>query len=514
MLRFLAAVSIAWLVTAAGARAEGVASQIDAYVLHAMSEWQTPGMAIAVVNQGRVEYLGGLGVREQGSATPMDADTVFTVASLTKAFTALAAAVAVDAGNIRWDEPVVRFLPAFRLRDPYVTAEASFRDLLSHRVGTFGDFQNGLALSRNQVIGLLRFDQPRAKFRAGWTYSNILYAAAGEAVANSVGMSWDEHIRRTIFVPLGMTASSTTAEALASAPNRASSHVRARDGSVLVDPFRPRGAWSMDNHAPAGAINSNARDMSRWLQFQLGDGSVADHRLVSVEQFEQTHTPQALYPTRDASGDDFQMSGYTLGWEYGRFHGERVLSHNGLFRGHASEALLCPSRGIGVFVFANARQGAYGLTAGVAQWILAKYLELPDRDRATEKYLLYKSGWERQRANERALWAPPAKRRAPSLPLSAYTGTYAAADDWLTYSVSTEAGQLRLDLQQVAEPFFASLQPQDADSFRPSWNELVVEYQRADLVTFTLGADGAVRSMLLTKAGAAEPREYFRASGR
>ncbi|WP_293848454.1 serine hydrolase, partial [Steroidobacter sp.] len=424
-----------------------------------MRQWQTPGMAIAVINRGRVEYLGGLGVREQGSATPMDADTVFTVASLTKAFTAMAAAAAVDAGNIQWDEPVVKFLPGFRLRDPYVTAEASFRDLLSHRVGTFGDFQNGLALSRNQVIELLKFDQPRAKFRAGWVYSNILYAAAGEAVARSVGMSWDEHIRRTIFVPLGMTASSTTAEALANASNRASSHVRLRDGSVRVDPFRPQGAWSMDNHAPAGAINSNARDMSRWLQFQLGDGSVDGRRLVSVEQFEQTHAAQALYPTREngRSSDDFQMSGYALGWEYGQFHGERVLSHNGLFRGHASEALLCPSRGVAVFVFANARQGAYGLTAGVAQWILAKYLELPDRDRAGEKYLAYKSGWEQKRVSERALWEPPSKRRAPSLALNAYAGTYTAADDWLTYVVTMQDNRLRLDLQQVAEPYFAWL---------------------------------------------------------
>lgn len=486
---------------------------MTAYAEHALALYDAPGVAIAIVEDGDAKYLGGVGVRELGKPLRMDADTLFTIASLTKAFTATAAAVAVDRGRIEWDQPVLGQLPEFRLYDPYATAQASYRDLLSHRVCVAGSFFNGLALDRQGVLALLRFEKPTDPFRAGFRYSNILYAAAGEAVARVAGTSWDEDIRHTLFEPLGMTASSSSALALAQAENHASSHVRGRDGVVRVDPFRPHGWWSMDNHAPAGAINSTARDMARWLEFQLGDGDFRGRRIVSSAALAETHRLQVPYPSKGTGSTaiaEIEGVGYALGWEIGTYGAERLVWHGGLFRGHNSLALLAPDRKLGVFVFVNSRDGENGLSSGLAQWIFDRWFDRPQRDWVAEHRVVYESRLKTKAEQERVLLLRPSKKGTPSVETRAYAGRYGAKDDWPRYTVSSRGGSLRVDLEGMAEPYFAVLTHWDRDSFLPDWNETVPAYRSADLITFTVGAHGEVRSMLFYKAGAAQPKEYLR----
>lgn len=483
-----------------------------------MARWQVPGLAIAVVKDAHVDYVGGLGVRELGKPERMDADTLFTIASVTKAFAGMAAAVAVDRGQIQWDEAVIHTLPRFRLYDPYVTAEATFRDLFSHRVGVSGDYVNGMALSRSEMVGLLEFARPVAPFRTARVYSNLLYAAAGEAVASAAGMSWDDHVRQVLFEPLGMTSSSTSARSLAEAPNRASSHVRGRDGVVRVDPFRPDGWWSMDNHAPAGGINSTARDMARWLEFQLGDGSFRGRRLLAQSAFDETHLDQVIYQDSHWNADPlefligFRPMAYTLGWQSSFYGDERMLWHGGGFRGHGCVALLDPARKLGIFVFANSRDGMRGFSSGIAQWILDRYLDRPEKDWAEEQRQRYEQRWAKERQDERLLLQRPAKVQRASLEPVAYVGTYAPArpQDWPKYTVSLQLGVLRIDLAKMAEPYFATLEHWNGNAFRPTWNETVTQYEPAGLVSFTLGAKGQVYSMLFYPPGSADPEEFFR----
>ena len=489
---------------------------ITAYAEHALQVWQVPGMAIAVVEDGQAAFAGGIGVRELGRPERMDADTVFNIGSVTKAFAAMAAAIAVDRGQIEWDEPVIRWLPGFRVRDPYATAEATFRDLFAHRVGVAGFYVNGLALSRQEMVRLIQYEKPRMPFRAGHVYSNVLYGAAGLAVANAVGSSWDDHIRAVIFEPLGMSSSSTTALALAESPNRASSHLRGRDGVLRIDPFRPHGWWSMDNHAAAGAVNSTARDMARWLEFQLGDGRFRGRRLLSQEAFAETHLDQAIHHSSwrghpqpgIVPGFTDSPSNYTLGWRSSHYHKEHILSHGGLIRGHGSIALIHPGGRFGVFVFANAREGARGLADGVAQWILDRHLKLPERDWARIQKRNYDEKQRAEAQKERELLQRPALVQPAPAPLSAFVGTYQAVDGWERYVISLQDGKLRLELQQMAEPYFAILDHWNSDVFRPAWNETVTEYELADLVNFTFGAQDEVRSMVFFHAWT-DAREEF-----
>ncbi|MBL8267504.1 serine hydrolase [Steroidobacter sp.] len=490
--------------------------QITAYAEHALSQWQAPGMSIAVVKDGQAVYVGGVGVREQGKPERMDADTLFTIASVSKAFTGMSAAMAVERGQIVWDQPIIQTLPSFRLYDPYVTAEATIRDLLAHRVGVSGNYVNGMALTREQMVGLLRDAKPAAAFRTRRVYSNLLYAAAGEAVANAAGMSWDDHMRTMIFEPLGMSASSTRSSALAEAPNRASSHVRDRQGAIRIDPFRPRGYWSMDNHAPAGGINSTARDMARWLEFQVGDGEFRGRRLLSARNFAETHADQIIYQDRRWNSDPlefligFEPVAYTLGWHSSFYQGRRTLWHGGGFRGHGCIALLDEQQKLGIFVFANSRDGLRGLSSGVAQWILDRYLELPERDWSSEQKRRYDQRWAQMAQQEKAVLQRPARRKAPSAELQAYAGRYVARDSWEQYELTQQGGRLRMNLQGMAEPFYAELEPWQGDAFRATWNEPVTEYEPAQIVSFTFGAQGRVHSMLLYRADSAQPDELYR----
>ncbi len=510
---WLVCAMMAWGLAVPEASHAGLPQEIATYTRRAMSQWEIPGIAVAVVLDGKPVMIEGFGVRELGRAAPMDADTVFTIASLTKAFTATAAAVEVDRGRITWDQPIVKTLPYFRLHDPYATAEASFRDLLCHRVGTLNYYDNGLSLTRTQMIERAAFDQPLVPFRSSHVYNNILYAAAGDAVANAAGMPWEQHIRKVLLEPLGMTSSSTSAYDLARAPNHSSSHVRGRDGVLRVDEIRPQGWWSMDNHAPAGAINSTARDMARWLEFQLGDGTFRGERIVSAESLRETHLPQTV--SLERYYEPFEPFAYALGWELVRYRGETLLWHTGQFRGQGSVAMLAPSKRLGVFVFANSRDVDYGLMhAALAQWIVDRVSGQPWHDWVGDSRKEYLKQREQYARDEQALFDRP----KTALPAAArprdYVGKYrnAARGD---FEVSLDRGALRLDRLGTSEPYFATLQHWNAESYRPAWNETNPDYEPGQLVSFTLDPYGAVRSLLIYKRayGQSQLVEFMREPG-
>lgn len=486
-----------------------LAARIEAYAQRTMKEWEVPGLAVAIVQNGKPVVIEGLGVRELGGTARMDADTVFTIASLTKAFTATAAAVEVDRGHIAWDQPIVRSLPEFRLYDPYVTAAANFRDLLCHRVGTDQHYDNGLAFSRIKMIERLAVDQPVVPFRSIHLYHNILYAAAGEAVARAAKTSWEDHVRTTLLEPLGMTASSTSARDLARASNHSSSHLRSRDGVLRVDELRTSGWWSMDNHAPAGAINSTARDMARWLEFQLGDGTFRGKRIVSQQNLRETHLPQVV--TLERYYEPFEPFAYGMGWELVRYGGEVLLWHTGLFRGQGSVALLSLERGIGIFVFANSRDSDDGLMhAAIAQWAFDRMTGRAEHDWAKDRRKEYFRIQEHEATQERELLERPRNSLAARLRPEDYVGRYhdAASGD---YEVSLRDGVLRLDRLDMSEPYFATLRHWNAEAWLPTWNETNPDYEPGQLVSFTLDPYGHVRSLLIyQRSYPQEPDEFLR----
>src|SRR5687767_5739649 len=266
--------------------------EIDAYAAKAGQEWKVPGFAVAVVKDDRVVFVKGYGVRELGKTDPVDKDTLFAVASLTKAFTSAALAALVDEGRLRWDDPVTKHLPSFQLYDPYVTRELTVRDLLSHRSGlaTFGGdlLWYETTYSREDILKRVRHLRPVHPFRGRYGYQNIMFLAAGEIVPAVTGKSWDDFIRERFFAPLGMTRSNTTLKQLAGSQNVATPH-NETGGRVKVVKYS-----NVDAAGGAAAINSTAAEMAEWVRLQLGRGTYQGRKLFSPAASREMWTPHTV----------------------------------------------------------------------------------------------------------------------------------------------------------------------------------------------------------------------------
>ena len=231
-------------------------ADLDAYVTRAMKTFDVPGIAVAIVKDGKMVFAKGYGVRKLGDPTPVDENTLFGIGSNTKAFTAAALATLVDEGRLSWDDPVYQRLPGFQMYDPYVSHEMTIRDLLTHRSGMGlgeGDllFWPHTTYKREEIIYRLRFMKPASSFRSKYAYDNLLYMTAGQIVPAVTGTSWDDYVREKILTPLGMKTSNVSTTQFKPGDNYAFPHSKV-DGKLQVIPFQ-----DLDNAGPAGSINSS-----------------------------------------------------------------------------------------------------------------------------------------------------------------------------------------------------------------------------------------------------------------
>src|SRR3954463_16055588 len=277
-------------------------ADLDQWVGRAMQTFEVPGIGLAIVKDDTVVVAKGYGVRKLGEAAPVDARTLFGIASNTKAFTATALGLLVEEHKIEWDAPVVRYLPAFAMWDPYVTRELTVRDLLVHRSGLglgAGDllWWPESTYDRKEIARRLRFIPPATSFRSAYAYDNVLYLVAGELIESISGQSWESFVQSRILAKVGMTGSNVrhSAAAPAGSPTGSgASRAQSRDGNVATPhapmdaKVRPIAPFDSDNTNPAGGINSSAEDMAKWLRVLLAHGRLADGtRLYSEDTWRQ-----------------------------------------------------------------------------------------------------------------------------------------------------------------------------------------------------------------------------------
>src|SRR3954464_1324898 len=192
-----------------------VAPDIDGFVQRAMTAFDVPGISLAIVKDGKVVTAKGYGVRTLGQAAPVDATTLFGIASNTKAFTATALGILVDEGKIRWEAPVIDYVPWFQMSDAYVTREMTVRDLLVHRSGLglgAGDllWWPSSTYNRKEIVHRLGFIRPATSFRSAYAYDNVLYQVAGELVEAVSGQSWEQFMSSRVLAKIGMTESNVS----------------------------------------------------------------------------------------------------------------------------------------------------------------------------------------------------------------------------------------------------------------------------------------------------------------
>lgn len=387
----------------------------------ALRSWETPGLALVLVHRDRVVLAKGYGVRKIDEKAPITPDTLFPLASCTKPFTSILLAMLVDQGKVQWDDPVRRHLPWFRLADPLAGREATLRDLLCHRTGIgrheFLWYRAPWGLEeRIRKIGLV---EPERSFRSGFGYQTILYGAAGLAGATAAGSSWESLIRERLQVPLGMKDSHPAFPA-DPPEDLASPHRRTRGGKI-----EPIARYPLEQADPAGSLHATARDLGRFLRFQLAEGVWQGKRLVSAKHLRETHAPQVILPRDDLSRLMNPLSlhvHYGLGWIEQDYRGKVLLQHGGVIDGFRAHLTLVPEARFAAAFLSNLDGGFMNL--GLSNALVDLVLDAPPRD--WNAYYLAIDRQEHQqtlRAEEAFLAArrPDAK---PTLPLAAYLGRY------------------------------------------------------------------------------------------
>jgi CubicO group peptidase (beta-lactamase class C family) len=413
------------IVAAASADAQRAArpalNDLDAYITRAVAEWQIPGLAISIVKDDSVAFAKGYGVRELGKPGAVDAGTRFAIGSTTKAMTAVALGMLVDEKKVRWDEPVITYLPGFRVGDPYVTRELTVRDLLTHRggLGNADLLWASADYPTEEIMRRVATLAPAYSLRSRFIYQNIMYAVAGDVIAAASGMPWAQFLRTRIFEPLGMKATEPTLAALDGQSNIATPH------GEIADTIRPITNRPVDAVGPAGSVWSSVGDMAKWARFILDSGRVGGKRLLSDATFRELLSPQVVAPREMYSTMTLvrpHFFTYGLGWFLHDYQGQAVAMHTGSIDGMSALIGLIPDRRLGVYVLANLDHAE--LRHALMYRVFDMYSGNAARDWSKELFALY-SGLERQADSARR---DQIQRRVadtrPSLPLDRYAGTY------------------------------------------------------------------------------------------
>lgn len=462
---------------------------------------ELPGLAIAIVENGKTTLARGYGVRKKGGRDPADADTIFMTGSTGKAVTVAALATLVEAGKIGWDDKVIDHLPGFQMYDPWVTREMTIRDLLVHRSGLglgAGDllFVPRSNRSRASIVAALRHIKPATSFRSGYAYDNILYTVAGAVIEAVSGKTYEAYVREHVYRPAGLITATSDAPSRLATPNRAFPHgrisgaVRGLGPLQLLDETDQLGAAS----TPAGLLAMSANDLAKWITIQLAHGRLPNGgRLYSEASAKEMWTTQTIEPISpvppgfEATKPMFKA--YALGWEVAEYGGAKIVSHSGGVFGFITMVVLIPDKDVGFAIALNAEEGH--VRRGLTYELIDHYLGRPYVDWVGRFQTLRDSQLAQAKAAVEQAVAKPA-RIGPSLPLARYAGVY--QDPWYgRIAVGRGASGLTIDFRETPR-MSGPLVHHQYDTFIARFTDRNIE---PAYVTFRLDADGKVERVTM-----------------
>ena len=473
------------------------AYNLEADVNRVLKTFDVPGIAIAVVKDGKVVVTQGFGVRKLGDPTPVDGKTIFEIASNSKAFTAAGLAMLVDQGKLEWDDPVIKHLPDFRMYDSYVTAEMTVRDLLTHRSGLglgAGDLMwwPTTTFSTDEIIHNLRYIKPATSFRNSYAYDNLLYIVAGKIIAEKTGKSWGQAMHERILAPLGMTGTTTSLAENAGNPDVASAHSKI-NGKVAAVKSMP-----VLNAVGAVGINTNAEDIAKWMMVLLDGGKIAgvqgkdgkEARLFSEKQANEMWTAQTPVkigePKAALAATKPNFSAYGLGFQLRDYQGMKVAMHGGALQGFYSRVLMVPQAKLGVAILTNAENGG-SMTA--LQWrIVDHYLNAQPSDWIALVSKVEQDMHAEEVKKQGKASTARAARSQPSLPLASYDGEY--EDAWYGKVVIAPQGKKHILSFTRTPDLTGELEHWQHDTFIVRWKER--NFNADAYVTFSLKPDGSI----------------------
>ena len=466
----------------------------EQYMDSILTVFNVPGISLAIVKDGNILKAGGYGVKKLGEHNPVDAHTLFSIASNTKAFTAAALEILVEDKKLKWDDPVINYLPWFKMSDPWVTAEFSVRDLLVHHSGIPG-FAGDILIfppseySRKEIVSKLKLIPLVHSFRTTYAYDNILYLAAGELIKSVSGMEWEDFVKQRIFDQLGMAESISRFSDFKTQNNIASAHSPVL-GKIEVDnAFFDQAVGDAGN--PAGGIASNAVDMSKWLIAQLDSGrgnngkSIFQPKAIKelwrmVTPTPITKTPIEIWPSQT------NFSGYALGvktYQYGKYE---LIGHGGKLDGFVSQVVLVPALKLGIAVLTN--QESTGAYWAVIYHLLDFYMQNPKFNWIEGYKKLLDSSIEKSKKEYAQSIIPKKVNIIMNINDSQIIGNYHDAF-YGDASIVKQGSKLILQFSQTPQ-FVADLIPFQYQSYYAKFRNTTL---RADAyVSFSLSPDGKV----------------------
>ena len=456
--------------------------EIDDYANAVMTTHKTSsaGMAIAIVKDDKIAFAKGYGLRELGKSDPVDQNTVFAIASNSKAFTAAALAILVDEKKLAWDDKVSKYLPGFQMYDPWVTSELTVRDLVSHRVG-LDTFSGDLlwyetTYSTDEILNRLRYLKPVSSFRTRYGYQNLMFIAAGRVVEKVSGRPWCDFLKERVLGPLGMNRTVCTIKDLTD--NAAMPHNES--GGTL----RVLHRGNVDGAMPAAGLNSSVADLSKWIRLQLGRGKFEGKQVFSEQQSWLMWQPNIMLPISEAASNNNptrHFNAYGMGWFLYDYYGRKIINHSGGLDGMLSYTVLIPEENVGFVVLTNSESPAFGVMMNKIRDV---FVNAPKRDWNAEAAEQAKTSKENAAKEREKVDAARAVNTKPTLPMAAYAGTY--SDKLYGDVVISEEGG-KLVMRFTPSPnFVADLEHWHYDTFQIKWRPSTVYNFPRGFVTFTI----------------------------
>ncbi len=456
------------------------------FMLSTMATWKVPGAAMAIVRNGTVVFAQGFGLRDRERALAVTPNTVFPIASCTKAFTTMGLAILVDEGKLEWDAPVREYLPTFKLHDPVASELMTPRDLVTHRSGLprHDLMWYKSSRTRQELFDRLRYLEPSKGFRAAFQYNNLMFMVAGHLIDRLSGESWEDFTRGRILEPLGM------GHTLFSVVEAQQTEDFARPHDEVKEEVKEIGFYEEQQAiGPAGAIVSSIEDMSHWLLLHLNKGMCGDRRIVSASQIEQLHAPQIALSDAGRYAELPAPVTYGLGWSIQSYRGHTIVQHSGGIDGFTSLVTLLPRENIGVVVLNNLMGPFPTIATFNAIDRLLNLDQVPWSERFMKDHLTIREGEERGEEKSAAEAVPGT---SPSHPLAGYTGEF-AHPAYGSIEVATKDQGLIATFHGVTRP----LCHYHYDIFEMK----LEEWHRPIKLSFATGVQGDVGSL----AGAFEP---------
>ena len=439
--------------------------KLDKYYEQVVKEWGIPGMTVGIVKDGELIFSKGYGVKEEGKNDKPDGNTLYAIASNSKAFTSAIMAQLVQEGKLKWDDKVRDHLPYFALYDDYAAENATIRDILSHRIG-LGTFSGDAIwyqsdLTSEEIIKRIKFIEPAYEFRAGYGYSNLMYITAGEIIKTITGKSWSQNVKERFLDPLGMSRTITQLAKLDEVGNYATPH-RLEEGKNI-----PIGWVNWEEIAATGGLISSVEDMAKWMIFNLNNGIHHGDTLLTPASRNMVWMPHNNFYMNHTKPNDTEthFRSYGLGWSLSDYRGRMLVAHTGGYDGFITAVNLMPDEKLGVVVLTNGTKSPIG---AVSRYTLDAFTGGNKKDWSAD----YLKRVEANKARDTRIADRKAARvtgTEPFLPLEAYTGTY-YTDTYGNITVAREGDKLTLNFEH-SPALNAKLAHWHYNIWEIKWNE-------------------------------------------